>query len=356
MKKKILVVELWGLGDLSFSIPFLRAATRDHDVHIVGKSYVRQLLHPSCAGLTFTYFDAPWTRFRGKYKLWEWNWGEVFRVARKLRGERFDIGVSIRSDPRDHLLMWLLGIRDRYGYPRRGSSILLNHRLHRPAEKRHRVEDWRDLGRALHLDGIENAEPSLRHAGYRSARVDSVLDAIHKPIVCLHAGARISVRRWPEPYFAEIIRRMRGQFDFHLLLIPDPDGCGSSLAPLADTVIGNLTVREMVCVLGRSDLLLCNDSGPSHIAAECGRPVIAIFGPTEPAWFRPWGADHLVVNRDICPWRPCFDYCLFPEPYCMTKLLPDYAWPQIRAHIDKLIDAGKLTPQLRPPDRRTLAA
>jgi ADP-heptose:LPS heptosyltransferase len=252
--------------------------------------------------------------------------------------------------------MWLLGIRERYGYPRGGSSIFLNHHLQRPAEKRHRVDDWRDLGRALNFEGIESAEPSLRCNGYSSPRVDDVLDKITRPVICLHAGARILVRRWPESYFAEIIRRLRARYDFHLVLIPDPDGYGRDLVPFADTMLDRLTVREMVCVLGRSDLLLCNDSGPSHIAAECGRPVIALFGPTEKAWFRPWGDDHLVISRDICPWRPCFDYCLFPEPYCMTKLMPEFAWPQMQVHIEKLIDAGKLTPQLRLPGQRTIAA
>jgi heptosyltransferase-2 len=323
---------------------------------VVGKPCVRDLLGPSCQGLTFTTFDAPWTRFRGKSRLWDWNWPELGRMMRKLRAGRFDIGVSIQSDPRDHLLMWLLGIRDRYGFSRRGSSIFLNHHLLRPAENRHRVEDWRDIGRALRLEGVDTAEPSLALEGYASSRVDAVFDAIRKPVICLHAGARIPLRRWPEPYFAEIIRRLRACFDFHLVLLRDPDGCGHDLAPLADTVLDGLTIPELVRSLGRSDLLLCNDSGPSHIAAGCGRPVITIFGPTEQAWFRPWGADHLVISRDICPWRPCFDYCIFPEPYCMTKLLPEFAWPQMEAHLRKLIEGGRLTPALLPASDGTLAA
>jgi heptosyltransferase-2 len=138
-------------------------------------------------------------------------------------------------------------------------------------------------------------------------------------------------------------------FDFHLALIPDPDGYGMGLAPLADSVVPPLSVSELVDVLGRVQLLICNDSGPGHLAASCGRPAIVVFGPTDPDWFRPWGDLHHLVIRDICPWRPCFDYCKFREPYCMTKLLPDAAWPEIREHIESLNRRGVIAlPTLKP--------
>jgi heptosyltransferase-2 len=158
--------------------------------------------------------------------------------------------------------------------------------------------------------------------------------------VCLHPGARIAVRRWPESYFRNIVERMRAQFDFHLALSPDPDGYGSGLAPLSDSLLPPLDVGELVDVLGRAELLICNDSGPGHIAASCGRPALVIFGPTDPDWFRPWGDRHHLVIRDICPWRPCFDYCKFTEPYCMTKLEPDRAWPEIREYLEGLVARG----------------
>ena len=101
-------------------------------------------------------------------------------------------------------------------------------------------------------------------------------------------------------------------------------------------------------VLGRAALVLCNDSGPGHIASSCGRPAIVIFGPTDPDWFRPWGELHHLVIRDICPWRPCFDYCKFSEPYCMTKLLPDKVWPEIREHLNRLLERGVVPEAMRP--------
>jgi ADP-heptose:LPS heptosyltransferase len=228
----------------------------------------------------------------------------------------------------------------------RGSSAFLTHPLLRSSPKQHKVEDWRDLGRALGFPGMDVAAPALDHGRYRSPRVDELFAAVGEPIICLHPGARIPVRRWPESYFAYVIERMRKEFDFHLALIPDPDGYGSALASLSDSVLPPLSVTELVDVLGRCELLLCNDSGPGHIAASCGRPAIVVFGPTDPDWFRPWGEQHHLVIRDICPWRPCFDYCKFAEPYCLTKLLPERAWPEIRTHLSSLVAQGKINAAL----------
>lgn len=315
----------------------LRAAVERYDVTLVGKKHALPLLGPTFPQIRFLPYEAPWSAYLDKYRLSRWNWRELLVLLARLRHERFDVAISVRNDPRDHLFLRLTGARERYGFPVRGSSAFLTHPLHRSRPKQHKVEDWRDLGRALGFPGMDSAEPALDHAAYRSPRIEALVAGLEKPLVCLHPGARIPVRRWPESYFAYVIERLRREFDFHLALIPDPDGYGQGLAHLADSVLPGLEVGELVDVLGRSEFLLCNDSGPGHIAASCGRPSIVIFGPTDPDWFRPWGGEHHLVIRDVCPWRPCFDYCKFAEPYCLTKLLPERAWPEVRAFVTKLL-------------------
>jgi len=344
MKRKILILELWGLGDLTFSTLLIEGALKAGDeVHLVGKSHARLLLEPTFPSLRFFSFDAGWTKFHNKYHFWKWNWRSFFALLKQLRKEHYDVAVSVRNDPRDHLLMALIGARERYGLFHRWSEMLLTHPVEcAQGHSQHKVEDWRDLCAALEFSGMASAQPRLCLPAYRSSRIDATLHAVKKLVVTLHPGARIAVRRWPAGYFEEIIRRMRQTFDFHLILIPDPDGFGLQLAPLADTVLNDLTLAELVDVIGRSHLLLCNDSGPAHLAAACERPAIAMFGPTHNEWFRPWGALHRIVLADICPHRPCFDYCRFSEPYCLTKLLPAHVWPEIHSHVLKLIDQSVL--------------
>jgi ADP-heptose:LPS heptosyltransferase len=344
---KLLVFEFWGLGDLTFATSIFTEAVRRYDVTLVGKDHALSLLHPTFPKIHFVAYNPPWTAYRHKYRFTEWNWRELLSLIAKLRTDKYDAAVSVRRDPRDHLLMWLSGAKARYGYPTKGSGLFLNHPVHASRAKRHRVEDWRDLGRALAFGGMETAEPHLQHARYHAERIDRLFQGIEIPVICLHAGARIATRRWPESHFAGIVEQMRANYDFHLILIPDPDGYGASLIPLADTVATGLALPEMINLLGRAHLLFCNDSGPAHVASACGCPVISIFGPADPDCFRPWGPKGHVIIRDICPWRPCFDYCKFSEPHCLTKLSAEIAWPEITAHLEALLDAGVVPLSLR---------
>ena len=337
LKPKLLICELWGLGDLVLATTLISAAVRNYEVHLLAKPHARELLQPSFPEVVFHDFVAPWTAHRRKYRLWGWPWIAILSLLWRLRGERYSAAVSVRHDPRDHLLMWLAGAGRRIGFPIKGSGKFLTDCL--PSEvNRHRVVSWRALGSVLGLEGIAASEPRLGGGAYSTERTNEILGGTPSShVICLHAGAAAEVRRWPETYFERIIRSLRSRFRFHLVLIPDHDGFGSSLAPLADSVLTNPTLRDLVSVLSRSHLVICNDSGPMHIAAACGTPTIPFWGPGHLEVFRPWGDQHHVAVRDICPYRPCFDYCRFPEPYCLTKLTPDIVWPEVQEHVGRVL-------------------
>jgi heptosyltransferase-2 len=340
-KRRILITELWGLGDLTLATPFIREALKDSEVYLLGKPFSKELLHPSFSQLQFLYLQAPWTSHRGKYHLWRWEWKSLYSLIQRLRRLRLDVAVSVRNDPRDHFIAWISGAKERVGFGTYGSGSFLTRNLKRPGGgQRHRMEDWMQIAQALGLETWEEVPPVLRPQGYLTLRIQEVLERIHKPLFLVHMGSQIAVRRWPANYFGALIHELRKLYDFHLLLIPDPDGYGSECDWLADSTLSNLTTRELVGLLGSANLLLCNDSGPAHITAASGRPVIAIFGPGEPKWFRPWGDHHRVIIRDICPLRPCFDYCQFSEAKCLTQLTPAMALPEVVEHIESLISRG----------------
>src|ERR1700722_20610803 len=116
MKEKLLVVELWALGDLVLSTPFLRAATSEFDVTLLGKPVARDLQPRLWPGVEIVPFNFPWTAFRGKYNLFRWPWQELKSMIRQLRSRSFDAAVSARWDPRDHLLLKLTGAKRRVGF------------------------------------------------------------------------------------------------------------------------------------------------------------------------------------------------------------------------------------------------
>ena len=125
VKPKLLVVELWGLGDLVIATPFLRAASERYDVTLLAKPYAQDLqprLWPDVRVVTFV---APWTAFKGKYRLWRWPWRADVAVVEAARAERFDVGLSGALGTRAIISgSGLAGCERRLGFPRLGSQRL----------------------------------------------------------------------------------------------------------------------------------------------------------------------------------------------------------------------------------------
>src|SRR6476620_1469723 len=90
VKPKLLIVELWGMGDLVIATPFLQAASQNFDVTLLAKPYAKDLQGRFWPDVKVIQFTAPWTAFQGKYLLWKWPWGQMWRLRRQLRKEQFD--------------------------------------------------------------------------------------------------------------------------------------------------------------------------------------------------------------------------------------------------------------------------
>jgi ADP-heptose:LPS heptosyltransferase len=63
-----------------------------------------------------------------------------------------------------------------------------------------------------------------------------------------------------------------------------------------------------------------NDSGPGHLAALLGIPTVTLFGPQVPTWFVPLHPAAIYIEGKPCPYKPCSDYCRFPEPHCLWNI------------------------------------
>lgn len=332
---KILLIELWGLGDavmMTGVVSSLRAA--GHQIGVLCKPSSATLLALSYSECSYFAFSWPWTAFRRKYWLWTWPWMKMFRLIAGLRNEHYDIVFSVRQDPRDHLLMLLCGVKRRVGYGVYGSQSFLTGSL-RMNRDIHRVECWRNAVMYSFPD-LPVTAPCLGAAA--SALPDSYADICktNSSVVVIHCGAGQKVRRWPVRHWADIIRSIRRSYnDVRIVVIPEADGYGSDLEGLADLMLRDLPIGSLVAVLGRADAVMANDSGPGHIAAALGTPVCSIFGPQVPAVFRPYGDIHCVVEGMPCRYRPCFDSCHFDKPYCLLNLEPAVAWLRIHTWLSK---------------------
>jgi ADP-heptose:LPS heptosyltransferase len=335
-KKECLLLELWWIGDAVLLTAVLQGLLADGwEVTVLGKIQSRRLLEGTYPQVKWILFDAPWTAFRGKYQLWRYPWRALVRSLLEARRSQFDAGISIRHDPRDHLLLWLAGVPRRIGSQARLGSQFLTEIIPAPPQQRHRVEDWWRAQTTVSPTAQSLFPPRLLPDPEPAERFRALYARDPRPVVALHCGARNLVRRWPARYLHELISALRTEFDFQLALFPDVDGYGRELGDLADHTFTDLGLHELAAALAGARLFIGNDSGPGHLADSLGVHIITIFGPGDPAMMRPFADRNLVVIRDICPYHPCSDYCRFPEPYCLTQLTPALVLRDVRQYLLK---------------------
>ncbi|MBN2437009.1 MAG: glycosyltransferase family 9 protein [Deltaproteobacteria bacterium] len=140
--------------------------------------------------------------------------------------------------------------------------------------------------------------------------------------VAVNPVAFWETKLWEEEKFAELCDRLREERGIGIVLT------GGESAPLericrkmrtkAVNLGGRTTLRELACIYREAALLITTDSGPMHLAAAVGTPVVALFGPTDPARTGPWGPGHRIIRKGLSC-SPCFrKRC--ETPRCMTDI------------------------------------
>ena len=321
MKPKLLIVELWGLGDLVIATPFLRAAAERFEVTLLAKPYAHDLRPRLWPQVNVVAFNAPWTAFTRKYHLWRWPIPEMLRLWRSLEAEHFDFGLSARWDPRDHWMLKTMNAKERIGFPRLGSGIFLTRPLTRPERESHRYETWRVAGEPLgiHLPPREELAPP-------AAQGDKT--------VLIHSGARLPARIWPLENWRALAGHLR-EGDYDVRIACDPDQEDWWKRHWEEGVACPRTVTELFALIDRAGVLIGNCSGPGHVAAITGLPTFTIYGPSLREWFAPLHPQAEGMEGRACPYKPCSDYCRFSKPFCIQDLPENEVWPRVEQFVRK---------------------
>jgi ADP-heptose:LPS heptosyltransferase len=323
LKPKLLIVELWGLGDLVIATPFLRAASEKFEVTLLAKPFALDLQTRLWPDVRVETFVAPWTAFKHKYLLWRWPFFEIIRLRRRLAENHFDFGFSARWDPRDHLLLDLVGARERLGFPRLRSGIFLTQPLARPEPQSHRYESWRAIARALDIELPPREKISIP-AGHDGKTV------------LIHTGAGQPIRVWPLEHYKNLAVRLRRK-NFEVQIACDPDQRNWWLRAGETGAATPRTVRELISLIDRAGVFIGNDSGPGHLAAFCSVPTFTLFGPQLPEWFAPLHPAAEWIEGKSCPYKPCSDYCRFPTPFCLWNVSEE----EVFGRIEKFLAAQR---------------
>lgn len=304
--QRLLLIKPSALGDIVHALPVL-ALLRER----FPGTRIDWLVNPAFAGMLeghphldeVVHFERKrlaraWRERDGLRGLWQ--------LARSLHDRRYDLVIDLQGLLRSGWLAWQTGAATRVGFAsaREFAPLCYTHRVAARAGERHAIERYLDVAAALGC----NREPVRFEFGVTDAdraAVDRLLDR-GRPYAVLLPGTNWPTKRWPAERFARLVEPLRDRFGLLSVLAGGADA--AALAPAFSDVVdvtNRTTLRQLVALLERAALVVSNDSGPMHIAAALGVPMVALFGPTNPRRTGPYRRLDAVVRLDLeC--SPCF--------------------------------------------------
>jgi heptosyltransferase-2 len=299
--RRILVVELWNIGDIVLLLPFLtqlRKAFPGASVTLLARPHARVILEGT--GLVDEFLDdaAPADNWLSLNPLLG-GWRDLWRLRRQLRSRHFDLAFQCRLHVREHVILAMSGARRRIGYAFGEGDRMLTDAIEVGDPHRHKVEDWLRL---LSVSGVAPSDeftklavsPDESAAAAELLRLRGVDDG--DVVIGIHPGASLPGKRWPIERFAEVAAELASRPGVQVVAFADPVGVGAELHDVPGVIGVSTSLRELMALIERCTLLVCNDSGPMHIAGGLGVQTVAVFGSGVARWFAPLGDRHELVS------------------------------------------------------------
>ncbi|MCY3556979.1 MAG: lipopolysaccharide heptosyltransferase II [Gemmatimonadetes bacterium] len=302
----ILVIQTAFVGDLVLSTPLFEAArTR------LGAGRVGVVVRPETANLLRNNPHIDDIVIYDKHGAQKGPL-ELLRLARKLRGAAYDTALIPHRSFRSAMLGFLSGISVRVGFDRSAGRLLLTDRV--AYRSGHEVDRNLSLLDSWEVDA-EGIRPALYPDDADRRRVDALMRqtdvAPSEPLCGISPGSVWATKRWLPGRYAALIRRLAREYGYRSVLfgssgdrpLCDEIAAESGVDPL--NAAGALTLLQSAALAARCAAVVSNDTGMGHVAAAMDTPVVALFGPTVPAFgFVPHGPGHQVVETPLdC--RPC---------------------------------------------------
>ena len=326
---KILVIRVDGIGDLLNSTPaisLLRENYASAELTVLARPLNASVLIGNPDVDRVLVFDR-----NGKHR----SISARLQFYRELRRERFQLVVAMQTAMWSHLVAFLSGAPYRLGrYQKRFRSILTH-----AWRGRYRKGETHEVDRNLELVRLICKGEGRRKLVYH-VLPDEIATAKEQRtswgieddgfLIGIHPGGSSFDKRWPEKRYAELVDRLVQQYNATILLLHGPEEAGLTRniqqAMQSDAIVhAPATIRELGAVLSCCDLVVCNDSGPMHLAAALDVPTVAIFGPTDHVAWHPLSENATIVRRDMPCW-PCSAHKCKIGWECTKKLPVEPVW------------------------------
>lgn len=326
---KILVIRIDGIGDLLNSTPaisLLRENYPSAEITVLTRPLNAPVLigNPDVDRILVFDKDGKHRGFKARLQFY-----------RELRRERFQLVVAMQTAMRSHLTAFLSGAPYRLGrYQKRLRSTLTHAwRGKYPKGETHEVDRNLELVQLI-CEGEGKREliyhllpDEITAAKAKLTSWDIGDDAF---LIGIHPGGSSFDKRWPEKQYAELADKLTHHYNATILLLRGPEeieltqNIQEAMRSHAIAYAPE-TIRELGALLSCCDLVVCNDSGPMHLAAALDVPTVAIFGPTDYVAWHPLSENASIVRRDMPCW-PCSIHRCKIGWECAKKLPVEMVW------------------------------
>jgi lipopolysaccharide heptosyltransferase I len=335
LEKRILIIKPSSLGDIIHALPVLKAL-RDK----WPKARISWLIKDIYTGI----FDG--NTYIDELILFKKNslTTAIISFRKRLREGKFDIAIDMQGLFRSALIAYLSGASARVGFldAKELAPLFYTDKVDAP-RKLHAVE--RNLKLAASL-GCEIREIKFPLTVDRGALVgaseflkQNQLNT-RKPLITLVPGGRWEKKRWPAHSFTRLAGLLSQELNASILFIGNNEeeklinGIRAAMKTQSTEAI-DLPLPKLTALLSKSDVVVTNDSGPIHIAAALGTPVVALFGPTDPEQTGPYTKKQLIIRKDMeC--IPCFrKRCIYDSFVCMESITPEEVFEGIKSMLNR---------------------
>ncbi len=334
--QKILVIRLDSLGDAVMTLPALMAL-RERFSH----AQIDLLLTPGTAPLfagrpevhEILTMDCAWfSKNRGENSS-----HDLKKTLERIKSTHYDLGIDFRGDLRNILLLALGGIPQRLGYGITGGGFLLTH-CGKYNRKIHQV--------LLNLQLLAPLAVSHSHAGtvftypetlktHFQNSIGRLLPQGPEPRIIIHPGAGYPSKRWPAAKFKSLIEKILEENLGNIILIGTEAekkvlNLEFSAGKLTD-LRGKTKLEDLPILFDACQMFIGNDSGPSHVAAAQGLPLLILFsGTNESAVWHPWAKSLELISHPV-PCSPCESReCPLKHHDCMEKISVEQVFEKAR--------------------------
>lgn len=337
--RTILLLRLERIGDLLMTLGAMRAirfcAPRAQITLVVGSwnEAVARLI-PGIDHVEM--LDMPWLA-RGARPV---GLAHLLGAGRRWRRRRFDLAVNFEGDIRSNVLVWFSGAARRVGFGMAGGGPLLTDCVPYDPSAHVAANAMRLVERSFGAPLAALAEPREESArlsvpAEAHARAADLLgrDPIRGPLIGIHASGGREIKQWAPARFAEVAARLARSHAARIVLTGSAadralvDRLKAALpaeVPFRD-LAGDHDLVTLAAVIERSNVFVTSDTGPMHLAAAVGTPIVALFGPSDPRRWGPLAADSRIIRIDL-PCSPCNrirrppDRCVGHVPDCLAGI------------------------------------